>query len=129
MEHRQLKVCEASPEVKSEYPHCNSVICIKRSRLFKGRESEETHYYLSDLNVSAEEFFKSIRGHWSIENRLHWIKDVVMKEDEANLENKPISCTLSLLRSYVITLANIFSGSLTKFQREYAHNIDLVYIM
>lgn len=129
MEYRQLKVFKAVPEVKSEYPHCNSVICIKRTRLFKGKESEETHYYLSDLKLREEEFFKIIRGHWSIENRLHWVKDVIMKEDEADLENKQICWTLSVLRSFVITLAYIFSGSVTKFQRQYAHNIDLVYIL
>ena len=128
IEHRQLKVFEASSEIKSEYPHCNSVICINRARLLKDKESQETHYYLSDLTISAEEFFKRIRGHWSIENNLHWVKDVIMDEDKANMRNKQISSTLSLLRSFVITLASIFTGSLTKFQREYAHNMDLAYL-
>jgi predicted transposase YbfD/YdcC len=129
MEYRQLSVNEASPEIKSDYPHCKSVICIKRARLIKGKESEETHYFLSDLELSAIEFFECTRGHWSIENRLHWVKDVIMKEDEANLINKPTACTLSILRSFVITLANIFTGSVTKFQRQYAHNIDVAYIL
>lgn len=129
MEYRQLKVFEACPELKSEYPHCNSVLCIKRTRLLKGKESEETHYYLSDLTLIEKEFFEIIRGHWSIENRLHWVKDVIMKEDEADLKNKPIASSLSVLRSFVITLAYLFTGSLTKFQRLYAHNIDIVYIL
>lgn len=128
LEHRQLKVFEASPEIKLEYPHCNSVICINRARLLKDKESKETHYYLSDLSISAEEFFKGIRGHWSIENNLHWVKDVLMDEDKANMRNKQISSTLSLLRSFVITLSSIFSGSLTQFQRDYAHNMDLAHL-
>lgn len=128
IEHRQLTVFEVSPEIKSEYPHCNSVICMKRARLLKDKESEETHYYLSDLKISAEEFFKYVRGHWSIENKLHWVKDAIMDEDRANMKNKQIGSILSLLRSFVITLASIFTGSLTKFQRDYAHNMDLAYL-
>lgn len=128
IEYRHLTVFKASPEVQAEYPHCKSVIYIKRERLNKNKESQENHYHLSDLELSAEDFMKRIRGHWSIENKLHWVKDVVMNEDKANLKNKQIGSILSLLRSFVISLASIFSKSLTNFQREYAHNIDLAYI-
>ena len=40
----------------------------------------EQHYYLSSLNWSASQA-DTIRGHWLIENRLHWVKDVTLNED------------------------------------------------
>jgi predicted transposase YbfD/YdcC len=41
----------------------------------------ESHYYLSSLDWSASQFSDAIRGHWLIENRLHWVKDVTLNED------------------------------------------------
>lgn len=48
------------------------------------KTSEETRYFLSSLPQDAEKFAKTVRGHWSIENGLHWCLDVVMQEDLSN---------------------------------------------
>ncbi|NJR39895.1 MAG: transposase [Leptolyngbyaceae cyanobacterium CSU_1_4] len=42
-------------------------------------------FYLSSLRLDAAGFAQPIRGHWQIENRLHWVKDGVLKEDESPL--------------------------------------------
>ncbi|MEY3554685.1 MAG: hypothetical protein RLZZ580_738, partial [Cyanobacteriota bacterium] len=44
---------------------------------------EETAYYISSLTESAQVFAKIIRGHWKIENQLHWVKDVIFEEDKS----------------------------------------------
>jgi predicted transposase YbfD/YdcC len=44
-------------------------------------------YYISNAAMSAEEFYRHIRGHWSIENKLHWSLDMVFRED-ASLMSK-----------------------------------------
>jgi hypothetical protein len=41
----------------------------------------ETIYYLSSQSLSADRYMTLIRGHWAIENRLHWVKDVTFSED------------------------------------------------
>ena len=41
---------------------------------------QESHYYLSSLDWSASQFSDAIRGHWLIENPLHWVKDVTLNE-------------------------------------------------
>jgi predicted transposase YbfD/YdcC len=41
----------------------------------------ESHYYLSSKDWSAHQFAEAVRGHWLIENRLHWVKDVTLNED------------------------------------------------
>jgi predicted transposase YbfD/YdcC len=47
-------------------------------RKVKGKETAQTdHYYLSSGDFSAEEFLNYIRGHWSIENQLHWMLDIL----------------------------------------------------
>jgi predicted transposase YbfD/YdcC len=52
-------------------------------RTEKGKETVQTdRYYLSSGDFSADEFLKYIRGHWSIENQLHWMLDITFREDE-----------------------------------------------
>lgn len=59
------------------------IIAIERTGLrSQGKKSRrrlvdfhESHYYLSSKDWSARQFSEAIRGHWLIENQLHWVKD------------------------------------------------------
>ena len=45
-------------------------------------KTERVSYRISDVSgLSAKSFFNGIRGHWGIENRTHWVKDVILNED------------------------------------------------
>ena len=55
--------------------------------------------YISSLIHPAREFACGIRGHWIIENRLHWIKNVVMKEDDSKIRMGNAPANLSILRA------------------------------
>jgi predicted transposase YbfD/YdcC len=59
--------------------------------------SYSDRYYISDLpDTSASFFHDGIRGHWKIENSLHWVKDVVHNEDGNRIRsnNAPINCSI-----------------------------------
>ncbi len=47
----------------------------------KGHESLEYRYYISSAELTEEQFANGVRSHWGIENQLHWVLDVTMKED------------------------------------------------
>lgn len=126
LETRTLWVFKATDEVKKYMSHCASVILVHRQRTQKGKTSDEYTFYISNLVLTAKKFFDGIRGHWSIENRLHYVKDVVLNEDKANLKNKKIAPFISILRSFAISIAYIFSNSVTSFQRTYTNNLDLI---
>lgn len=50
--------------------------------------TESVSYRISDVTcLSAQEFARGIRGHWGIENRIHWVKDVHFKEDRNHIRN------------------------------------------
>src|ERR1700679_420939 len=52
-----------------------------------GNIQRETRYYVSSAALSAAAFGRGVRGHWGIENRLHWMLDVVFREDLARLRS------------------------------------------
>ena len=47
--------------------------------------SMEYRYYISSAELTPEQFASAVRGHWAIENSLHWVLDVVMNEDACQI--------------------------------------------
>lgn len=69
---------------KSAWPGLKTFICVERERQIGEDTSRERSYYISDLvGVPPERMLSYIRGHWGIENRLHWCLDMAFREDES----------------------------------------------
>jgi len=60
-----------------------SVGVVEARRTLHGKETVERRYYLSSLQAEAVRFARAVRGHWSVENSLHWVLDVVFGEDQS----------------------------------------------
>jgi predicted transposase YbfD/YdcC len=87
-----------------KFPHIQSFIKVSRKGK-RGREKyEQTNYYISSQKLSADIFAERIKGHWLIENQLHWVKDVVFQEDSWLLKDWQASQNLSLLCSIVMNV-------------------------
>jgi predicted transposase YbfD/YdcC len=82
-----------------------AAICMVMSRrVVGGVVSEEFRYFIGSFAGTAEEYLASIRAHWGIENSLHWVLDVVFREDESR-HHAGNSCeNLALLRKLAIGL-------------------------
>jgi len=53
-----------------------------------GKTSAERRYYLSSAKLSAKQFAAAVRAHWHVENRLHWVMDVVFHDDLMRLRTR-----------------------------------------
>jgi predicted transposase YbfD/YdcC len=80
------------------------LIEVERTGLRQGKAHTHRSYFISSVELEAQEFAQRIRGRWSIENRLHWVKDVVMQEDNSRIRNKQGAGNFSLVRSIVMSL-------------------------
>jgi predicted transposase YbfD/YdcC len=69
----------------AEWFDVQSVIMVYRECVRKGKESNETAYYLSSLPPKVKRIARYIRGHWGIENTLHWTLDVIFSEDKSRI--------------------------------------------
>lgn len=75
----------------------------------KQEERHQTAYYISDSCRNDAAFFaRHVQHHWGIENRLHWVKDVIMKEDTSKTTQGMAAENLSVLRNIV---CNIFRSN------------------
>jgi predicted transposase YbfD/YdcC len=69
-----------------------------------GVESIETRYYISSLRPSARRLGRAIRGHWNIENGLHWVLDVVFREDGRRLYDRTAAENVALMNRVALSL-------------------------
>jgi predicted transposase YbfD/YdcC len=70
-----------------EWPELKSLVIVERTRNLNGEVSCERHYYISSLGrkVRAKRMAEYVRGHWSVENNLHWQLDISFKEDQRRI--------------------------------------------
>jgi predicted transposase YbfD/YdcC len=65
-----------------------AMIAMVESRIEReGKLTRERRYYLSSARLDAAAFAQAVRGHWRIENRLHWVLDVVLRDDLSRLRS------------------------------------------
>ena len=69
-----------------------------------GKETSKVRDYLSSLKPGVKRFAEAVRGHWSIENYLHWVLDVAFREDESRIRKDNGPENFALLRRFAVTL-------------------------
>ena len=93
----------------NKWPELNSIVEIinERTDLKTGEVSEETRYYISSLTTSAKEILEAARGHWEVENKLHWVLDVVFREDDCRSRTGFSAENFSMLRQFALNLIRL----------------------
>jgi len=79
-----------------------SVGKVIRNRTEKGKTSTEIEYYISSCEIDAHLFEKVVRGHWGIENSLHWVLDVTFREDKLRYRDRIGAQNLASIRKLVL---------------------------
>ena len=92
---------------RHQWPGLAAVGRITATRQEGERTSVESRYYLLSRTFPPERFNHIVREHWGIENRLHWVLDVVLNEDQSR--NRKDNCpeNLALLRKLALNLARL----------------------
>jgi predicted transposase YbfD/YdcC len=111
----ETRTCRVLTEKKDKYfgvnplnkwPSLNSLIEISSERIKKttGEVGREKRYYISSSKGSAEELLTAVRSHWEIENKLHWVLDVVFREDDCRSRSGYSPENFSMLRQFALNL-------------------------
>lgn len=102
-----------------------SVGKVETTTFKNGKEFFETRLYLLSY-LSAKVFADAARGHWGIENKLHWSLDVVYKEDASRKRTDFAPRNYSLIRKFALNISKSFKGKLSVplFHTKNSLNLD-----
>jgi predicted transposase YbfD/YdcC len=131
IEERSIKMIEMPWEYNNEWRHIKKIgrITRVRQKKVKGKwhkTEEEAYVITSCKTVSAQELLKINREHWSVE-RIHWIRDVVFREDNCTVHKRTASQVLTALRNVVIACIKKISNTYTATREKFAHKPQLAF--
>lgn len=100
-------------------------------KMIRYEESVDRISYIMDQELSVQEFAGYVRGHWRIENSLHWVLDNTFKEDRSTAKKGNAINNISFLRKVAYNLIRIFKmreieKSFEYVQDEFNNDIDLI---
>lgn len=91
-------------EDKKLWRGLRSVGMVESIRELKGETSVERRLFLCSLELDAKRFAKAVRGHWGIENSLHWSMDVAFGEDQSRARSQYAAQNLATLRRIILNV-------------------------
>ncbi len=90
----------------ASWPAIKAVVMLEASREKDGKVQQQTRFYLSSLTADAPTFNRLVRNHWGIENNLHWMLDVVFREDQSRTRKGNAPENLATVRKTALQLLN-----------------------
>ena len=90
---------------KNAWPGATAVgMAVRMTEKSAGTMDGDVRYFITSCYLSGERFARAVRGHWGIENSLHWVLDVTFDEDQSRTRERFAASNLSWLRRIAISL-------------------------
>jgi predicted transposase YbfD/YdcC len=125
---RTVSVLAPGEEMEPEWVGVERIVRVERVGTRANEPYAETMFYISSLQLDAAGFADQIRSHWHVENRLHWPKDVVLKEDESPLCDGYAPANFAIMRTIAVNLFRQAGfASITKGLRHLGHDVHRLF--
>ncbi|MCC8118187.1 MAG: ISAs1 family transposase [Bacteroidales bacterium] len=124
-----VSVLEQEPAYEG-WPHLETIVKIERTREIGDKATHETAYFLSDEEYPSARYYSMVaRGHWGVENGLHWHLDVTFHEDDSRLRTGFGPRNLSTLRKLALNVLRRADDklSLARRRKKCARNLGYLY--
>lgn len=102
-EERYVTVIYDPAGLPQEWVDVKALVAVSRERQVKDKESSELQLYISSHGGRAKRMGGLVRGHWGIENSLHWVLDVVFREDDNRTQGNG-GANLGMMRRVAVSL-------------------------
>lgn len=100
----------------------------KKEKIEKEITTVENRYYISSKQVNIEEFHLATRGHWEVENKVHWHLDFTFCQDHNSTTNKKALKNLEIIHKFNLAILNRvkprYNTSLRKIRKHLSNNIE-----
>jgi predicted transposase YbfD/YdcC len=89
-----------------------------------GKEVSDVRYFISSMALGVKRFASAVRGHWGIENSLHWVLDMTFREDESRIRKDHGADNFALLRRFAVSMIkqDTSPGSIRRKRKRAAWN-------
>jgi len=92
------------------WPKLQSMGRVRRICGIGTKKSEETRYYISSKNFEVQDFSDAVRGRWGIENSLHWVMDIVFRDDACRAREKNAAVNFVTLKPITLNMLQSLPG-------------------
>ncbi len=133
IEVRKITVCTDISWLQKHHnwPALTSIIMVEYDCEVDGKTRHETRFYISSICSNAEFMANAIRQHWGVENGLHWVMDMVFRDDECRIrkDNSPANfTTIKHMASNILRLSK-GKASMRSKRHEAAWDEDFLFNM
>jgi len=88
----------------SDWKDLQTIVMVKSERRIGEKRTSEVRHYISSLDGDAKQALKAVRGHWGIENKVHWVLDVAFREDDSRVRKGNGAQNFAVLRHIALNL-------------------------
>ena len=89
---------------RHRWPGLRSVVVVESTREISGKVEQETRYYITSLVLLAHLLGPVVRSHWAIENSLHWVMDMVFRDDECRVRTDHAPANFTTIKHMALNL-------------------------
>jgi predicted transposase YbfD/YdcC len=105
IEERVYKIFPASTVLDlREWPGLKTIAMVESKTEHKDKTTTERRFYITSIESDVGKIARAIRGHWSVENSLHWVLDVQMGEDLSRIRTGNAAENIARLRRLTINM-------------------------
>ena len=95
---------------RHDWPGLNGVVMIDSIREIDGKIERETRFYITSLVLPASKAGPVVRSHWAVENSLHWVMDMVFRDDECRIRTEHAPANFTTLKHMALNLTRKAPG-------------------
>ncbi|RPJ23564.1 MAG: ISAs1 family transposase [Planctomycetaceae bacterium] len=107
----------------------HSIIRIERERRIADTVERDLHFYISSLPANAPLVLHAVPQHWTVENNLHWVLDVVFREDEARLRSGHAAQNMAVVRHMALNILKRDPSNGSLAQKRYRAALDDAFLL
>jgi predicted transposase YbfD/YdcC len=107
----------------------NAIVMVESTRETGSKIETETRFYITSLTDTAERIASAVRGHWAVENSLHWVMDMVFRDDDCRVREGNAAANFVTLKHMAHNLARRAPGKMSIRARRKAAAWDDEYLL
>ncbi len=109
---------------RHDWPGLKTVVMVESSREISGKIEQETRFYITSLAMLAHLVGPAVRSHWAIENSLHWVMDMLFRDDECRVRTNHAPANFTTIKHIANNLLRKASGKISLRGRRKAASWD-----